>query len=327
MDEQPVDGHSKIIHLDEPVHYVDFGGRPDGPVMVLVHGLGGSHLNWNLLAPELTPHGRVFAVDLPGFGLSESGGHRTTVPADVEVLARFIRTVCAGPVVLVGNSMGGMVSMLLAARSPALVRGLVLLDPALPAPTSILRSPATTALLLAHAVPGVGERLLRSRRERLGARGTVAATLDLCGIDPATLPASLLERFVALAEHRAGVSGVDRAFLSTSRSLAWVLARRRRYRSAMAAIGVPVLLVHGDRDPLVPVTAARATIRHRPAWRYIEMHGVGHMPQLQVPGELAMHIRHWLRTLPATGVHPAPQTRPNGPAGGHRHPAPSLHGS
>ena len=55
------------------MHYVDFGGPDDGPTIVLVHGLGGSHLNWDLLAPRLTPHARVLALDLPGFGRSEPG--------------------------------------------------------------------------------------------------------------------------------------------------------------------------------------------------------------------------------------------------------------
>ena len=53
------------------MHYVDFGGLATGPAVVLVHGLGGSHLNWDLFAPLLTEHARVWALDLPGFGRSE----------------------------------------------------------------------------------------------------------------------------------------------------------------------------------------------------------------------------------------------------------------
>ena len=59
--ERATDGESRIVDLDGPVHYVDFGGLETGPAVVLVHGLGGSHLNWDLLAPllpgmELPPH-------------------------------------------------------------------------------------------------------------------------------------------------------------------------------------------------------------------------------------------------------------------------------
>src|SRR5689334_13091156 len=62
---------TRTVDIGGPVHYVDFGGDPEGPTIVLVHGLGGSHLNWDLLAPLLTDSARVFALDLPGFGLSE----------------------------------------------------------------------------------------------------------------------------------------------------------------------------------------------------------------------------------------------------------------
>ena len=72
------------------MHVVDFGGNPDGPVLVLVHGLGGSHLNWDLLAPRLTGAGRVLALDLPGFGRSEPGERPGSVPANVAVLPRFL---------------------------------------------------------------------------------------------------------------------------------------------------------------------------------------------------------------------------------------------
>jgi pimeloyl-ACP methyl ester carboxylesterase len=281
------------------LHHLDYGGTGDGPTVVLVHGLGGSHLNWDLLAPHLTAQGRVLAVDLPGFGMSAPHGRPATIRSNVDALAGFVRETCAPPVVLVGNSMGGLISILLAARMPELVCGLVLLDPALPAPTRILRSPATAAMLALHALPGVGERLRRDRRRRIGARATVQETLLLCGVDEDALPAQLVERSVALVERQSDVAGMDRAFLSASRSLAWTLARTRSYRAAMASIAAPVLLVHGDADRLVPVAAARATARRHPAWRYVELAGVGHLPQLQAPDELAGHILGWLGEMAA----------------------------
>src|SRR3712207_1763337 len=127
-------GRSRTVDLGGPVHYVDYGGDEDGPTVVLVHGLGGSHLNWDLLAPLLTPHARVHALDLPGFGLSEPGRRVATVRNNVAVLDRFLREVTGAPVVLVGNSMGGMIAILEAARAPARVSGLVLVDPAVPGP-------------------------------------------------------------------------------------------------------------------------------------------------------------------------------------------------
>jgi pimeloyl-ACP methyl ester carboxylesterase len=283
--------------VSRPVHVVDFGGPAGAPTLVLVHGLGGSHLNWDLLAPRLTGHSRAVALDLPGFGLSTPTGRPATVRSNVAVLAEVVRERGDPPAVLVGNSMGGLVSMLLAARRPELVRGLALLDPALPAPSRVLRSPADAMTLALHALPGVGERLRRAHRHRLGPRATVEETLRLCGVTPEALPPDLLARAVALARHQLDVAGSDRAFLSASRSLAWTLVRARAYRAAMAAITVPVLLLHGDTDRLVPVTAARAAAARFPAWRYVELPGAGHLPQLQMPDVVAGHLLAWVEDL------------------------------
>ena len=87
---------------------------------------------------------------------------------------------------------------------------------------------------------------------------------------------------------------MDRAFLSAARSLLRLLVDPRRYRKAMESIRVPVLLVHGDRDRLVPVAAARDIARRHPAWRYIELPGVGHVPQLQVPDRVAKDVLAWM---------------------------------
>jgi len=203
-------------------------------------------------------------------------------------------------VVLVGNSMGGLISILVAARVPSLVQGLVLLDPALPAPLHSLRSPVALPRMVAYALPGVGERLRKDLRRRIGPRATLDATLRLCGVDPRSLPDGLIQRAVALVERQSDVAGMDRAFLSASRSLAWTLAQRAKYEAAMQAVSVPVLLVHGDHDRLVPVAAARAVACRHPRWRYVELEGVGHLPQLQVPEHVAAHLLAWLRDLPGT---------------------------
>ncbi|MGY1692337.1 alpha/beta fold hydrolase [Geodermatophilus sp. SYSU D01105] len=288
-------GRSRTVDLDGPVHCVDYGGDddPGRPAVVLVHGLGGSHLNWDLLAPLLTPHARVHALDLPGFGRSEPGHRAASVRANVAVLDRFVREVVGRPVVLVGNSMGGMISILEAAHSPAKVRGLVLVDPAVPGPRG--RPDARVARnFLAYALPGVGERYLAAQRRERGARASVLDMLELCGVDPATVPPELIERSVELIDQRQDVAGMDRAFLTAARSLLLLLADPRLIRRAMAGIDVPVLLVHGDRDRLVPVSAARDVARRHPTWEYVEMAGVGHVPQLQCPEQLAKHVLDWL---------------------------------
>ncbi|SFU01800.1 Pimeloyl-ACP methyl ester carboxylesterase [Geodermatophilus amargosae] len=294
VDEAQTPGTSRTLDLGGPVHVVDYGGADGGPAVVLVHGLGGSHGNWDLLAPLLTPTCRVWAVDLPGFGRSEPGERRATVPANVEVVQRFLREVVGEPVVLVGNSMGGMISLFTAAAAPDLVHGLVLLDPALPGGRRRL-DPLVAATFALYALPGLGERFLALRRARSTPLTRVRAMLELVGVDPDELPAPVVDRAVTLLEQREDVAGMDRAFLTAARSLLRILLDPRRYRSAMDRVAAPVLLVHGDRDRLVPVSAAREVAQARPAWRYEELSAVGHVPQLQVPDRLAALVLSWMR--------------------------------
>ena len=291
-------GESRTVQLGGPVHYVDFGGADDGPAVVLVHGLGGSHLNWDLFAPLLTPHARVWAIDLPGFGRSEPRGRPTSVQANVAVLQRFLDEVVGEPVLLIGNSMGGMISILAAGERPDAVTGLVLLDPAVPGPRRAL-DPLVAVTFALYALPFVGERFLWWRRTRQSALARVREMLHLCGVDPDRLPAEVIDRSVTLLEEREDVEGMDKAFLAAARSLVKLLVDPRRYRKAMASIDDPVLLVHGDRDRLVPVAAARDIARRHPDWRYLELPDVGHVPQLQAPDRLATDVLEWMRTVVA----------------------------
>jgi pimeloyl-ACP methyl ester carboxylesterase len=79
---------SRLVDLDSPVHYLDFGG--EGPVLVLVHGPGGSHVNWLSAGPLLARRARVLAVDLAGFGHTSPAGRSTRVTANQRLLGRFV---------------------------------------------------------------------------------------------------------------------------------------------------------------------------------------------------------------------------------------------
>jgi pimeloyl-ACP methyl ester carboxylesterase len=257
---------SETVDLDGPVHYFDFGGNPDGPLLVCVHGLGGAAWNWAALAPLLTPHARVIAVDLAGHGRTPALDRRTTVHANRELLDRFIRAVADEPVVLLGNSMGGAISVLEAEASPDLVRGLVLVDPALPRPLLgrlDLRVAAQFALLV---LPGLGEAALSRRRQRRTPEQQVEETLALCCVDPSRIPADVVRLGIALSEERADDRYAARDFLFAARSLVKLLTRSRRLHRAIKAVRVPVLVLHGAEDRLVPGPVGPHVAAAHPPW-------------------------------------------------------------
>ncbi len=294
-----------ITQFDGPVHWIEFGQDPkptanstansarnsDAPI-VFVHGLGGSHLNWCLIGPQLAAGRRAVALDLHGFGLTPGTRGNATVHANQQLLDRFMREVTGTPVILAGSSMGGLISLLQTAAAPDTVQGLVLVDPALPLPIQAPDWPVTGQFLL-QAVPGLGAayaRKMQSRPPQLA----VQRLIELCFADPSRADPTMLTASIALASRRQAIPARDEAFLAASRSLMLVTGRRRRYWEMMAAVRVPVLLIGGDADRLVPVAAVRQAGARQPDWDTVIMAGVGHTPQLEVPDLVVSTVRGWL---------------------------------
>lgn len=297
-------GASRVVDLDGPVHYADFGGPdlPDRPPLVLVHGLGGSHLNWVRTAPALARRTRVVALDLAGFGLTPTAGRSASVHANAELLHRFVRRVLGRPAVLVGNSMGGMVALLCTDTHPDAVCGVVLVNPSVPQTVAMLDREVVLGIGSA-ALPLVGARITRWTRSRTPARRTVQRVVDLCFADPSRADPEVIEAGVALVEHRLAMPPEDRAFSAAARSLTALSGNRFRYGGVMRRVRVPVLLVHGSEDRLVARAAADAVAAAHPAWEYVVLDGIGHTPQLEAPEEFLAVVEGW---LDRTGLVPGP---------------------
>ncbi|MEV6968500.1 alpha/beta fold hydrolase [Hamadaea sp. NPDC051192] len=287
--------NSHTVDLAGAVHYVDFGGPAAGPVVVYVHGLGGSHLNWTRLAPLLGDQVRGYALDLAGFGLTEPHGRRTSVGANAELLLRFLDEVVREPVVLVGNSMGGMVSILAAAHDPAKVRALALVDPTLPLAEGARVDPVVRRQFTVHAIPGLGEWSLRRRLARVPVKDRVGHVLALCFSDLSRIPPEIVTAGIALEERRATQPRRAESYLEAARSILRGVGRSE-HRRRMAELTQPVLLIHGVHDRLVPIESARATSAAHPQWHYVELNA-GHTPQIEVPEQVADEIRPWLARL------------------------------
>jgi len=287
---QPV---SRQIDADGPVHVADFDGPDGAPLLVAVHGLGGSHLNWAAVAPYLIDRYRLMAVDLIGHGRTPSAGRTPDVAGHVAMLNASLGQLSERPVVLMGNSLGGLVSALCAAQFPDRVAGLVLVDPALPTARPGPVHPRIVSNFVLCMVPGVGERYLSARRGRTTAEQTVRRVLAVTCVDPARVPTDAVDAHIELT------ASVDRAladaaYLTSARSLARVMARPGPTIDRLGTIDRPVLHLHGERDILVPLTAARRMAEGRTGWRLEVARGIGHAPMLEAPEWTALRIGEWL---------------------------------
>lgn len=291
-------GKGFVTDLDGPVHWIDFGGRSDSLPLVFVHGLGGSHLNWALVAQAVAKDRRAIAIDLRGFGLTPGDSRSTTVQANARLLDRFLREVVGTPAYLAGNSMGGMVAVLHTAAAPETVAGVILIDPALPVPVR-LPDPGVAATFLVYAIPGVGEYTMKSMQARLSPTQLVDRIVRLCFADPSRANPEMLAAGAGLVEARRTIAKQEESFLGAARSLMRVLVKPDGYVRKLAALSVPVLLIHGEEDRLVSIAAARTVAEANPGWKTAFLPGVGHTPQLEVPGQTADIITVWLAEVSA----------------------------
>jgi pimeloyl-ACP methyl ester carboxylesterase len=285
---------SRTVDLDGYTHYLELGG-PDGvPPLVCVHGLGGSHVNWTAVGPTLAEHQHVYVPDLAGHGLTFPDHRRTDVDSNQRLLDRFLREVSGTPVVLMGNSMGGLITILQASRHPETVCAVVLIAPAIPGPVHRL-DPTVGRNFASYALPGIGNAILARRRQRLTPAQQVQEVLDLCCVDTSRVPRELFDRQVAVAARRRTARGIDAAFLDSARSVMLHLVRRREQLfAAMRSIDVPVLLLQGDRDRLVSVKSVRMAAASNPHWDLRIAEGVGHVPQMEAPDWTIEQYRGWI---------------------------------
>jgi pimeloyl-ACP methyl ester carboxylesterase len=271
----------RVVDIDGPVHYLDFGG--EGDPVVMVHGLGGNALNWMDVGPGIAQHHHAVAVDLAGFGQTPLFHRSAAVGANAELVSRFIEQVFDEPVTLVGNSMGGHISVLVAADHPELVKRMVLVDPAIPGVHVRRPEPPMLGVMAALSVPGLAETLLDRRVRSLGPEGLVKETLALVSADPSRLSPEIVDAHVKLTRERGALGAQDRrAFLQATRSIGLRMADPRFWLRARK-VKAPTLVVHGKLDRLIPVAAARELVRRLPEWKLQVLDGVGHVPMMETP--------------------------------------------
>lgn len=284
---------SQIIDLDGPVHYVDHGGR--GTPMVLVHGLGGSHLNWLAVAPRLAERHRLYAVDLAGFGLTPLAGRRASVHANQRLLDGFLDQIVPDkPVTLVGNSMGGLISMMEAAEYPQKVESLVLVTPALP---PVSRSAVNRQALIRIALPAlpvVGPKIADRYRAMVPLERQVDDTLEMLCVDARRVPEEIRVASLEMTRLRQDMEWTVPAFVDASRSIGLMFARRKRYMSMIHRISCPVLVVHGEHDAIVPVAAARWLREQRPDFDFAFFADAGHIPHIETADKFVKSVEKFL---------------------------------
>lgn len=290
-------------HLVHTVQWQPRAADPHAEPVLLVHGLGGSTVNWDLVGQPLADRvgATVTALDLPGFGRTRSDHRRAGFDDHRQVVTAYLTE--HGPAIVAGNSMGGALAVAVAAEHPELATGVVLVNAAYPRPSGNLDQVARTIKFATLALPRATTPIVHARARRLGPERLVDATLLAVLAEPEQLDADVRDRLIALAAERRHYPEAATAYTESGGTLfRYLLTGMRR---DLAQIERPTLIVHGRRDRLVPVSFARAVARRRDDWQYVELADSGHAPQLEHPDRFVAIVSEWVdRRLrgPATPV-------------------------
>ena len=286
----PVDGGE--VYVRHTPHAGPLDGADAGAPReraLYVHGLGGASTNWTDLAALLAVRFEGWALDLPGFGRSQPPPRgRYTVRGHVQTVIEVLEQVAAQPgegagrpVHLVGNSLGGLVSLLVAARRPDLVASLTLISPAMPVYRVPVAFSRALLLLLLPGIPSLAERRMAGMSPEQTVRGVIA----MCFGDPSRVAPERVEQAVTEMRERAEQPWADRALTRSMRGLitsylrlggsnAWRLAR---------ALQPPTLVLWGSKDRLVDARLAPRLAAAIPDARLAVLDGVGHVAMLEEP--------------------------------------------
>lgn len=248
------------------LHYVSEGS---GAPVLLLHGLGGFAGVWRHNLRALGRHAAVYALDLPGFGLSSKPPGPYPLDFFVRVIESFRRALGLDRLTLVGHSLGGAVAGAYALAYRARVERVALVGAVVPG--FDYRVSWVYRLL---ATPVLGE-----LAGGLMWPGLLRASLARCFAQPDPDEVD----FLVQASYPIRVSPEGRAaFLSTLRSVrADFAAEAERFRRGLGSLALPILLIHGRQDPVVPPAypAAVAATLSNAEVRWLEE--CGHFPQIE----------------------------------------------
>ena len=277
--------HTMTLGTTE-LHYWDYHTEQQ-PTIVVVHGYRGTHHGLEQVIAEL-PQYRFIVPDLPGFGESaplEAGQH--SIEGYAAVVARFIRKLTLEPTIVIGHSMGSIVSAELAKAHPELLRMLILINPIAAHPLKGASGLVVQPSILLHWLGGkvlpatLGRKLLDSKAVLLLGSVLMAKTRNRA------LRRHIHATHLTYMKHYSDPAMLYEAYLA---SLSGTVTDRAPH------ITTPTLLIAGDKDDLAPPAAQRRLLAELPQAELVMLDHVGHLIHYETPGEAAQAIADFIDT-------------------------------
>jgi pimeloyl-ACP methyl ester carboxylesterase len=306
------DADSRFIEVDGlSVHYKEAG--TSAPEFLLLHGFGASTFTWREVIDDFAGLGRTVAYDRTAFGLTErpvewQGENPYAMTAQVRQGADVMKALGMQTAVLVGNSAGGQTALSLALAQPERVRALVLVSPAVGFGGGLMVR-AFKPLLQTPQMDRLGPWLVR----RIATSGN--DTIGVAWHDPSLLTPDVFEGY----RRPLRAQDWDRAlweFTRAPRDQPVANGKHGPIEERLAELeGMPVLVITGDDDRIVPVERSRAVADGIPGSQYVELASCGHIPQEECPEPFFAAVEAFLMSSGIVPPTPAPEYPEAVPAG------------
>lgn len=269
-----------IMLHGRPLNYVQAG---NGPVLLLIHGIAGTLENWRAVTEPLARQYTVVVPDLPGHGGSAPSAGDYSLGALATGLRDLLVALGHERATLVGHSLGGGIAMQFTYQFPEITERLVLVS-------SGGLGPEVSALLRAAALPGADQFIAATAALGNSIGTKVARGLGILGLRASTDVAVVARGYASLVDR-------DRraAFLATLHGVIGTGGQRIHAGDLLyLAEGMPVQIIWGERDPIIPVQHARNAHEAMPGSHLEIFEGVGHLPQIEAPGHFIAVLERFI---------------------------------
>jgi len=283
-----VSASSRYLSLREPairLHALQ-AGPEDGEPVLIIHGGDGEAVDWAPLMAPLQKNFRIYAIDRPGFGLSDPFDYRHVDLRKhaVDLVTSVLDALGLEKVTLIGGSMGGFFSLATALDRPERVHRLVLVGF-----TVGVTNTASIPLRIICGVPG-GARLFTSNAASLASQRNQYR--NMFKIDPDTIP----ELYFRTRLAGVLIPGAQKTWATLLQKVAGLSGFRPEvyFGAELSALSVPTLFLWGARDDMAPISAGEEACAKIPQGRFERLENVGHFPFLETPGACSRLIAEFL---------------------------------
>lgn len=264
----------------------------NNPPVILVHGFGASIEHWRHNIPAIANEHTVYAIDLLGFGASRKADVEYSMALWTEQIHDFWQTFIGTPAILVGNSIGSLVCLTATATYPEMSQGLVMLSlPDVSVREDILppfARPIVTGIENLFASPLLIKNILKLVRRPSVIRKWAGVAYPN--------KAAVTDELVEILSSPAYDRNSEQTLLRLSRSVRKP-SFAKSVRDLLPGVMVPMLLIWGLEDKMIPPKQAREIAALNSRLKLIELANTGHCPHDEYPEQFNSLLLDWLKSI------------------------------